>query len=791
MRFEQEPPIPQAYYVQKLPQPTTEGQNIIFSVTYLAEPNLPEKLYLNPIGNQNLILHDDGKYPDLVAGDLKYSTLMTEDIQTFKDQIHRLEDKIDADGGVISFTGHDGHFTKAGELAHFDFVKFEDNEETQVAARLIDATQCIDEIKKEKSLFITDISVVEDPARTYNFKTGFGNKQGAWTFGHLLGNIINNPNNVNSFIDNWVEMFLTTQTQSQTGDQAYMREGVEHFLMIPWMQLCYSDPNWIVAPNVSPTKIDYDIMLNLSGSDWHYYVSQVPQNILLENAPFKLTTIVNRMDLRGNEAFSYGGFHMANAGETRFIFTLINTDFTTYRNNSQSPQLDLPTHVNAVPGSSTIPFDWKGLNVIFEYSNPQPNLEMLQDFAAEWVDLSSSLVPPFGTNSLPNAPNFNDYLQHITDQVIKPNAMPNKPNGSAINRIRTNEKIFDKLNSQIGFLTGSQWEDMKWQFRQFELNNNGMFEMAPVTNVPYFGVNDAEHSPNEATGILSNHFNQTRSQTFINWASQNTTRIESGNFLIPKNLTALTGDNYSELINYFVFDRAYYTTDYSPIINNAKLVRHEISLNTCQGCHGGETKTLFTMVAPMVYGQAANYWSNNPILNASYVDDIIDERFYPDPNNSGIAQNTGKTFEHYLLSTGSAQSENYQIKHFSKIIQTVSPFLTGRRYSGQNTSSATWDDDENDPLHPDNDVQTFPKLPDNLMSGLFWVNDPDNQSPIGATNNAIGGSPYNHNTKYGYNDLEMRKKDICSFLTNENASSSNIMRMVNRIKKIPLPLGSH
>ncbi|MEY2828745.1 MAG: hypothetical protein RIQ33_603 [Bacteroidota bacterium] len=800
MRFEQQPPIPEAYYVQKLPQATSEGNNIIFSVKFLDEPNLPNKLFLNPIENQNLVLQDDGNYPDEIAGDLKYTTLMREDLQLFTNKIHALEDEINADGGVINFTGHDGHFTKPEELVHFDFQKFENNEETQVEARLIAATDCTDEIKKEKSLFITDISVVEDPVRTYNFFTNQGNKQGAWTFGHLLGNIINNPNNVNAFIENWVSSFTVQQTNTTSGDIAYTRPDVKTHLMAAWIIACYSDP--LFSPTIPKTasQIKYDITNNVSGSDWHYYVNQIPGNILLDNAPFKLTAIVNRMDLRGNNAFATAGYsngsiNMTNAGETRFIFSLLNVDDDPTLNYSI-----LPTHGN-IGNSGESFFDWKGMNVILEYSNPQPNLELLQGFANTWVQLSGM---PFNSSLSTGNNNYNDNLQYITDIVTRVNAMPQRINGSAINRIRTNEKIFDLEDNEHG-ITFISWVGKKWEFRQFELASNGLLEPVPVTNVPYFGVNDAEHSPNETSNQVIGHFDSQKSQTFLNWVSQNSFHIEQGNFQIPKNLSAMSAPNYSELINYFVFDQNYYNSEQADY--NLKKVRHEISLNTCQGCHGGETKTEFTMITPMVYGQYADYWSSAPVLGSGYLSVPIDARDYFNStiNNNGSG-NTGGTFEQYLFtqSAPSHVSNNYKVEaglfKEQKTIPTLSPFLTGRRFNkianpvppNIPLTIDDWADDNNDPADlKDNLFSTSNKFSDKLMEGLFYVNDPDNHSPLSSNSAAIGGSPYNHDTKYMYNDLEMRKKDICSFLLDEDASSGNVLRTMHRLGKNPLPLGAH
>jgi hypothetical protein len=73
------------------------------------------------------------------------------------------------------------------------------------------ALTCPARIIKEKSLLISELSVVEDPVRTV--WTGSTNtaSDGAWSFGRLMANMAG-PHNPSDFVRNWLQNWETDRT---------------------------------------------------------------------------------------------------------------------------------------------------------------------------------------------------------------------------------------------------------------------------------------------------------------------------------------------------------------------------------------------------------------------------------------------------------------------------------------------------------------------------------------------------------------------------------------------------
>jgi len=137
-----------------------------------------------------------------------------------------------------------------------------------------------------------------------------------------------------------------------------------------------------------------------------------PRQFTLANAPFELIAIAARLDLRSTST----------AGEGRFIYAL------------KSPF-----------GGNNL------MTVITEFALPlKAPLDTPAKWAAKWHELDA-LNPATQTAA------FNSKLQEITDVFSSRNAMPSRPNGSAINQIRTNEIA----------LAGP------WQLREFRMNAAG------------------------------------------------------------------------------------------------------------------------------------------------------------------------------------------------------------------------------------------------------------------------------------------------------------------------------
>ena len=160
----------------------------------------------------------------------------------------------------------------------------------------------------------------------------------------------------------------------------------------------------------------------------------------LARAPFKLVAIVNRIDLAGNP--SYGA---VSGAEGRLVFQMVD-----------------PTDATCRPLS---------FMVIFEFGVPRSGCSELRSWAQQWLNLST-----LSTGSEP----FNAALQALTDQFATANADTSKPNGSALNQLRTD--VF------TGFGVGEGASDEKWQLREFHLGASGvgpvLLNPAPLAQTP-------------------------------------------------------------------------------------------------------------------------------------------------------------------------------------------------------------------------------------------------------------------------------------------------------------------
>ena len=149
-----------------------------------------------------------------------------------------------------------------------------------------------------------------------------------------------------------------------------------------------------------------------------------PRQFNLANAPFQLIAVASRLDLRS----------ATTAGEGRLIFGLTNAS------NPSSPNMETMT-------------------LIMEFALPLvAPLDTPAKWAAKWHELDS--IDPATAPAT-----FAAKLQEITDKFTVRNAFVGRPNGSAINQIRTNEIRFTTFTF--------------WQLREFNMGSNGF--MAPAT----------------------------------------------------------------------------------------------------------------------------------------------------------------------------------------------------------------------------------------------------------------------------------------------------------------------
>ena len=329
-----------------------------------------------------------------------------------------------------------------------------------------------------RELLITDLTVVEDPTRTFDPCTGAGTAGGAWTFGKLMTDMANQSAtgvDPSDFVRHWMATWLTDH-QINTFTVSNRSAKVQTLLS-----------NWPKLPNGK---------LNLA------------------KAPFRLLAIVNRLDLRTNNA--YGG---GDAGEGRFVFGLV-------------PQAADGT----CPGSAE-----SQMTVILEYGVPLSGCTAVHDYGQKWMAL--------GNIALGDAA-FNPALQALTDVFAATGAGGAKPNGSAINQIRTNDFVF-----------GSPWD-----LREFRID--------PSSH--HLGIVMPVKQPHEA------HRNNAIIDGII---AANAPAIVNGTFSFPDRFPDnATGTPFrgGQAINNLAPWRG---AANDPTLTDA---RHQFSLDTCDACHGGE-----------------------------------------------------------------------------------------------------------------------------------------------------------------------------------------------------------
>ena len=191
--------------------------------------------------------------------------------------------------------------------------------------------------------------------------------------------------------------------------------------------------------------------------------------------------------------------------------------------------------------------------VIFEYFLPASDEAQFKVWADRFHALQALWSPM-------NPEPYRAALQAITDSFTMRGAMPASPNGSSLIDIRTNEIELSGI----------------WQLREFHLSPmTGFMAPAPVFNTP-----DSSFNGSEALA------------QFIN---ENEAAVVAETHEVPLTF------NGTPFLAGAIFNNGF-DVWFAPGINNS-LARHKFSLNTCNGCHGGETNTGFLQINPREIGQ--------------------------------------------------------------------------------------------------------------------------------------------------------------------------------------------
>jgi hypothetical protein len=191
---------------------------------------------------------------------------------------------------------------------------------------------------------------------------------------------------------------------------------------------------------------------------------------------------------------------------------------------------------------------------ILEYALPG---QTLQQWATAWHQLAS-LDDPDSGDAGKYGPEYLAGLQQLTQGFTARGLVPSAPNGSALISLRTR----DPATFQ----------------RQFALTSQPSFISTRIANTPYFGLRDPD--PNDPC--------YGEGADLLQWVSDNQSAVRASRYILPYRFLDLYADP----------NNAFFTL---PGFSDNEL-RHTFSMNTCSGCHSGETPALVFQVAPRMSG---------------------------------------------------------------------------------------------------------------------------------------------------------------------------------------------
>ncbi|QSQ17678.1 hypothetical protein [Myxococcus landrumensis] len=197
------------------------------------------------------------------------------------------------------------------------------------------------------------------------------------------------------------------------------------------------------------------------------------------------------------------------------------------------------------PVGNPLPF-----TVILEYVLPGGSPDEIQRWARDWHELGRIGV---------GSPEYNEKLEALTGRFTKSFVARGAHLGSAIHQVRTNE------NALAPF----------WELREFHLSPGGLTPSSVALTPILFWD---------------------RKSTLADYVNLNMSSILTETHTVPEffdNQPFLAGSS-------FTFPNSGWIV---PGVSTE--ARHKFSLNTCSGCHGGETRTLFLHVHPRFEGQSS------------------------------------------------------------------------------------------------------------------------------------------------------------------------------------------
>ncbi len=389
----------------------------------------------------------------------------------------------------------------------------------------------------EKELVITDPSVIAAPDETtFDPQHPSGTtRRGAWTFGRLVHNMLpqgqrDSAAAASQLVLRWLATWETAQLPNPDVTAALARPSIRLLITNPWKAASGC------AQPASPAT-DATCVLDMA------------------KAPFKLMAIFYRPDLR-----IVAGDDRSIGGEGRFVFQVVGPTIG----------IDVATGVMQVidPTAKAQKF-----TVIFEYSLPVQNDGQTITWASRWHDLGAK---PFGTA-------FNAHLLTLTRDFSGPDRDTRRPNGNALDQLRTNEVALQGTRSE----TSSALPPI-WELREFHLTAAGL---TPHT---------MNLEPSRDFDVFKSTFTApegTRSAELVEFLDANSAAVLGSQFTLP---AGMSGN--SSVVGAAPYGAWGKLTNPNPPAIPAQGVEHALegvaievrdsfAINTCAGCHRHETDT--------------------------------------------------------------------------------------------------------------------------------------------------------------------------------------------------------
>jgi hypothetical protein len=403
-----------------------------------------------------------------------------------------------------------------------------------------------------KSLFITSPAIIRDGTRTWDPCTGAGTMGGKWTFAHLIREMaIGSGTTPENFVLQWLSNWLNPYVPN--GDFVPARTQMFNQVIRPWA----------IASGGTAT-------LTLVGGK---FVVNLTKPLNLNIAPFRLLSIVNRIDL-GETAKGGGGYGgpttdvPVTAGELRFIFGVV-----------QPSPWGL--------GGTEATCGKKRFTVIFEYGVPRKGCFAVVDWAKQWAALQA--MPGFTLA-------YKAQLEAMTQSVVVHGAAPTKGNKNAINQIRTNEIALAS----------------PWELREFTLTAedpatntdppaNGLLRTHTVAQTPNDSAFDHSGPDPDINDFVQNEVIPKVSFCTAGVPDAKFSRIAAA-YEVPYFFNGVSFRGGNALVAPPATDPGHWEADSvtaaDPFFRD-KCGRHVFSLTTCSGCHKDDTLTPFTHVDPL------------------------------------------------------------------------------------------------------------------------------------------------------------------------------------------------